>query len=376
MALVEGTPRVVPATRIAGHPVRIPVLDIETVGAGGGSIARIDAGGALAVGPESAGAVPGPVCYARGGREVTVTDANLYLGRIHPPSFLGGRMELDVAASRAAVEDLARRAGLRPAELAEGVSRVAVSHMARAVRRVSVERGEDPARFALVAFGGAGPLHAVELARELGVRTVVVPRDPGIFSALGMAYADVVLDRARAALVHGDEASPAAIRELAGPLEDEVRDALIEEGFARDRTRIATTLDVRYTGQSHEIEVPLGARFRRAFDEEHERLHGHGHPGRAIEVVAIRVRGTGRVRRPGLPSLPGGGTARSARIGTADAPGGQPVPVYDRGRLGAGARIRGPATLVEETATTFVPAGATARVEELGHLGITVGGAR
>ncbi len=313
VSLLDGEARLAPATQIAGLPVRMPVLDIHTVGAGGGSLARVDEGGALVVGPASAGAVPGPACYGRGGREATVTDADVVLGRIQPRHFLGGRMQLDEDAAHGAIATLARRAHLDVSSAALGVARVVEASMARALRKVSVERGHDPATFALLAFGGAGPVHAVALAREVGMREVLVPPSPGIFSALGMVHADVVVDASKTRFARGRAAESQALRVRLAPLEREVRATLRGRGFAMSTIEIAPRVDVRYAGQSHEIEVPFGDHYASAFHAAHQRLYGHSHPERPIEVVTLRVRGRGRVARPDWPELPRGRFVRQRR---------------------------------------------------------------
>ncbi len=372
VSLLDGAPRIASSTTVAGLPVRMPVLDIHTVGAGGGSIARLDAAQALLVGPTSAGAMPGPACYGRGGREPTVTDADLVLGRVHASWVLGGRMKLDERAAAGAVDRLAKRAGLSRAAAAAGIAWVVETSMARAVRRVSVERGHDPADFVLLAFGGAGPVHAVPLARELGIRTVLVPPTPGIFSALGMAFADVAIDVSRSVLQHDLAPTSAQLRACVDELEAQVRRELAALGFASRAVRVEAAVDVRYAGQSHEISVGFARDFPRRFHIEHQRLHGHAHAERAIEIVTVRVRGVGAVERPAWPRAP----SATAPVSTARIDGSRKrgaAPVYERARLAAGHRFAGPAIVVEETATTYLPRGARARVGKLGELWIEVG---
>lgn len=262
VALIDGSVRVTKETVLDGYPVRVPMLDIHTIGAGGGSIARIDEGGALRVGPESAGARPGPICYGFGGTQPTVTDANVVLGRI--TELLGGRMKLDVAAAKRAVSR----------KFAEGIVEVANSNMDRAIRRVSVERGYDPREFALLAFGGAGPLHACELADRLGMKRVIVPHLPGLFSAFGMLVADAVVERSRSA--------------LAGSWRDLERDVRRE----LPRARLERFVEMRYRGQSYELRV----RNEGEFAEAHRRSYGYARDAE-IEVVNLVVRGTVPARR-------------------------------------------------------------------------------
>jgi len=286
VSLYEGRFEYASETELADCPVRVAMLDIHTVGAGGGSIAWFDPGGALRVGPESAGADPGPVCYGSGDR-ITVTDANLLLGRIDPASFLGGRMALDVDRAARAMEAMAARAGVSPQELAEAILSAANSNMERAIRRISLERGKDPRDMALVAFGGAGPLHACALAERLEMRTVLAPRHAGVLSALGMLTADFVRDHS-ANLLDQDAATVFA------ELESAAREELEAEGFSQ--ARLERSLDLRYRGQSYEISVPWAERDR--FDEAHERLYGYRHHGRAHEAVTARLRANGVSERP------------------------------------------------------------------------------
>ncbi|MBV8879736.1 MAG: hydantoinase/oxoprolinase family protein [Planctomycetaceae bacterium] len=313
VCLVDGTAKVTKEGSIGGLPLRVPHFEIHTVGAGGGSIARFDDGGALRVGPESAGATPGPMCYGRGGTVPTVTDANLALGRIDPARFLGGRMPLrPVSLSRS---------------FAEGVIEVANANMERALRRVSIERGHDPAEFWLAAFGGAGPLHACELAGRLGMRGVVVPRWPGLFSALGMVLADMAVEKSRTVLGR------------------EIPWADLERGALRElRGRVERFVEARYRGQSHEIRMPLGA----DFNEEHRRLYGFSRRD-PIEIVNAVVRVTAHRPKPRLESAGRGGRSWTGSV--------------DRSRLKPGDRVRGPSVISEDNATCWVERGWTARVD-------------
>ena len=262
-----------------GLPIRVSMLDIHTVGAGGGSIAYLDSGGALRVGPRSAGADPGPVCYGGGGTEPTVTDANVVLGRIDPATFLSGRMELDVEAAFRALDELGRKAGASREAAARAVVDVARSNMERAIRRITVERGIDPRELTLVAFGGAGPLHACELAQGLEIPTVLAPRDAGVLSAVGMLTADCVRDYSMSV---GDQGADSAF----AALEIAAAEEMAEDGFAE--ARLERSIDMRYRGQSYEITVPWER--RGSFPEEHQRLYGYRHEGREIEAVTARVK--------------------------------------------------------------------------------------
>ena len=370
VSLLRGRIGFTAETEVAGCPIRVPVIDIHTVGAGGGSIARRDPGGALAVGPESAGADPGPICYGKG-REVTVTDANLFLGRLDPARFLGGRMKLDEKGAARGIARLAKELGLSPLAAAEGVLRVANQHMARAIRLISVERGHDPRRFALVAFGGAGGMHACALAHILGIPAVVVPKDPGILSARGMLTADVVKDYGRTVLLPASSARAEALEKLFRPLVERARRELKAEGFPRPA--IERMVDMRYQGQSYEITVPLGGRDLRArFDALHQARFGTSNPARAAEAVTLRVRAAGKVQRPPAARAAGGGKD-GARARTGHAPmifEGKKLrgARYERDLLRAGDRFRGPALISEFSATTVLPPGWSCRVDKRGNL--------
>jgi N-methylhydantoinase A len=326
VCLIDGTATVTKEGSIGGLPLRVPHFDIHTVGAGGGSIARIDEGGALRVGPESAGATPGPICYGRGGTKPTVTDANVRLARIHIDRFLGGRMRLEIP-------DLS-------IDFARGVVEVVNANMERALRKVSVERGHDPADFWLVAYGGAGPLHACELAGRLGMKGVVVPRWPGLFSALGMVLTDMTVEKSRTVLGRGipwRELEREALRELKG--------------------RVERFVEARYRGQSHEIRIPEKADFH----EAHRRLYGFTRRD-PVEIVNAVVRVTAARPKPRFGRLPK--ARRPARIGAA---GGGHL-VTSREGLRPGDEVAGPAAIGEETASTWVPRGWTARVDPYGNI--------
>jgi N-methylhydantoinase A/oxoprolinase/acetone carboxylase beta subunit len=351
--------RAVPTTvesTVGDFPMRLPVIDIHTVGAGGGSIARADAGGALRVGPDSAGADPGPACYGRG-EAFTVTDAQLVLGRIDPARFLGGRMRLDAARARAAADRLGRTLGLDAVTVADGVLRVANATMERAIRVVSLERGHDPRAFTLVAFGGAGGMHASELAAELGMASVLVPRHAGVLSALGMLMADVKHDYSASVIAASGVAGTA---DLIGPLRKLVERAsadLARDGFPPDRRVIERRLDARYVGQSYEIEVPFSRRYREAFDREHHRLYGYSDPTRPVEVTAVRVKAAGVTEKPALRfERPRSHAARPFATAAAWF-GGRPLRTarYDWDALRPGDHARGPAIVTGAEASIVVP---------------------
>jgi N-methylhydantoinase A len=366
---------------VAGLPVAVPVLDIHTVGAGGGSIARVDAGGSLRVGPESAGAVPGPACYGRS-KLPTVTDANLVLGRFGGADLLGGEFKLDEARAFEALTKLAREMGaaggrvVSATEAALGVVRVVNAGMERALRAVSVERGFDPRACALVTFGGAGGLHAAELARALGIPRVVVPREPGALSAVGCLRADVVKSLSRTLMLEvGGGRDARAVEAAFREMEREARAALRREGFGEERQRHERSVAARYRGQSFELEIPWGAgrglvaRFRRA----HETRYGYAQTAGSVEVVSARLRSAGLVERlrderPRRAAKSGSAAApgRTARVHFDEGP--REVAVYRREDLRAGARLRAPCVVTEYSSTTFIPMGARAAVDRGGNL--------
>lgn len=298
VALCPGKPTRRAETEIDGLPLRIGVLDIETIGAGGGSIARLDAGGALRVGPESAGADPGPIIYGRGGQRVTVSDANAVLGRIDAEHFLGGRMSLDLGSARAAVGELALQMGVNIDAAALGVIEVANVNIDRAVRRVSIARGYDPRDFTLVAFGGAGALHACAVAERLDIPRVLIPRYPGVLCALGLLVANVQREYSRTVLQRFDADTPA---KLAAQFDILLRQAdadLEHEGIVPADRILNSVLDMRYAGQSFELSVPFAGDVVAAFHDAHERTYGHAMRERAVEVVNARVQAIGRVEKP------------------------------------------------------------------------------
>lgn len=359
---------------IAGLPVRVPVIDIHTVGAGGGSIAYRDPGGGLKVGPRSAGAAPGPACYGHGGLEVTVTDANLVLGRLSPAHFLGGAARLDADAAHDAVNELAASFGMSPLALAEGIIRVVDATMEAAIRVISVERGHDPRDFTMVCFGGAGGMHAVSLAVSLGIPRVLVPPAPGTLSAHGMLHAVPQRDYSRSLLRRPQDVTAEELGAAYAELETRARaDELLADV---DDLAIEPTIDVRYRGQGYEISVPYDSGYAVQFHREHERRYGYSDPGRELEIVTLRLRARG-ARASGAATAPPAvadfaaeaddlwlmvfdGTARDASL-------------YERERLLPGARLDGPALLVEYSATTVVPPGWSASVDGRGNLILQAG---
>jgi N-methylhydantoinase A len=368
VSLVDARPLTSRAAAVDHLPVRVPMLDIHTVGAGGGSLARVDRGGVLRVGPESAGADPGPAAYGRGD-QATVTDANLVLGRLYPPAFLGGRMPLDTDRAEAAVAAVGRGLGLNPALAASGILRLVNTQMARAVRRVSLERGHDPRRFCLVAFGGSGPVHACELADEVGARQVLVPRYPGALSALGMVLSDVEKQYACTVMAAGEVGADLLETEFR-VLERRAGVELAAEGVAPAEITLDRWLDMRYRGQSYEIAVPAGELATppaERFHEQHRQAYGYANPDEPTEIVALRVRAVGRQARPSLPCEKG-----ALPVGEAAAPVGEAriwfgswrdCPRWDRGMLRPGQLLHGPGLLTQEDTTTLLPPGWAGRVD-------------
>lgn len=369
-ALLDAT-REPPTTsegQVAGLPVSVPMLDIHTAGAGGGSLAWIDLAGALQVGPQSAGANPGPACYGRG-REATVTDANLILGRLHSEHFLGGAMRLDETRARDALTTVKTTSFATIEHLAEGIIRVANARMESALRRVSVERGYDPRSFTLLAFGGAGPLHACALAESLGIRRVLVPAAPGALSALGILDADLRREFSRTVmLAPGSPQIPRAFREL----ESEARKA-----FAAERARpvLTRSADLRYRGQGYELRVEWSAHAIARFHQLHARSYGYSDVSRSVEIVTLRVHAVARYPKPKLVRV---------RLGKTDAAHAlvsshrvfengrwRRAFLHDRALLQPGNRVTGPAVITELSATTYLPAGWIATVDVLGNLILT-----
>ena len=370
VSLVDGAIPTSTESRIGDFPVRLPVIDIHTVGAGGGSIAYVDSGGALRVGPRSAGSVPGPVCYGTGS-ELTVTDANLLLGRLDPGFFLGGRMSLDVSRTERIARDLAKQLRLGVGELAEGIVRVANANMERAIRVVSVERGHDPRRFALVAFGGAGGMHACEIASTLEIDTVIVPRHAGVLSALGMLVADVTRDYSASVLMPAAKVSDRQLRARLDPLCKRALRELAKEGFSEQRTALEQQVDVRYIGQSYEITLPFSSTFHGEFHKQHARLYGYSNKDRPLEVVAVRVKAAGITEKPSLPFEKPARASRPKPMRTSQGRFGgrsQRVSFYRWPNLLPGAAAPGPAVVTGPEATVVIPPGFAFQIDGFGNV--------
>jgi N-methylhydantoinase A len=357
---------------IAGAPVAIPVLDIHTVGAGGGSIARVDPGGSLRVGPRSAGADPGPICYGQGGVEVTVTDANVWLGRLPPDAFLDGTRRLDGEAIRAPLTSLAAALGCSLDAAAEGVIAVVNAAMERALRVISVERGYDPLEFAVVAFGGAGGLHVAELAERLGARLAIVPPDPGLLSAYGMLASPITREIARTIFARSDDAR--AMDLVAGALaelEDDARRALADDGAPAGEISVERWIDARYPGQSYELAVPA-ERWVSRFHEIHRERYGYARPDEAVEAVTVRAIASGPAPSFAAPTLErASGEPPTAPAGVVLDGRALEARRIRRRDLRAGHALAGPLIVQEYSGTTWVPPGHRLTVDATGCLILT-----
>ncbi len=368
VALIDGAPRLTREGRIGPWPVAVPMVDMHTIGAGGGSIARVDAGGLLHVGPESAGAMPGPACYGRGGTLPTVTDANLVLGRLRPDAFLGGRMRLDAEAARHALRPLADALDCAVEEAALGVIALADEHMAGALRVASVQRGVDPRGLTLVSFGGAGGLHVCALAEALGMRHALVPVQAGVLSALGMLAAPRGRQRSRTRLSLLTDLSDATLEAELAALAQEGIAALEAEGLARECIAREASLDLRYQGQAYTLNISWQGleRTMEAFHAAHRARFGHD-LSRAVELVNLRVALRGPDSELGLPPLApraeAAPTGRAVLWGHDD-----PLEVYARDQLAAGQVLTGPVLITEAVATTYVAPGWRAAVDAVGNL--------
>ena len=365
---------------LGGYPISVPMIEIHTVGAGGGSIARVDTGGALVVGPESAGADPGPACYGTGDR-ITVTDANLVLGRLRPAQFLGGRITLDKARSQELIGALAKEIGASEEETALGIIRVVNANMERAIRTISLERGYDPRLFTLIPFGGAGPMHSCELARELGIPRVLIPTHPGILSALGVAIADVVKDYSRTVMLRGEDINQVRLEEEFHGMEGQARTELRQEGLPDEQMSSRRYLDARYVGQSFELTIDYPALTRRSdlqraiansFYQAHLQRFGYADRNEAVEIVNLRVKLELEVEKPASVAQeitqPDPSVAWIEDVEVVFQQGSLSTPLYDRDRLSAGNYVKGPALLLQLDTTVVVPPGWGGAVDPLGNL--------
>ncbi len=371
VGLIDGNIQFTTEFNLDGSPIKIPMVDINTVGAGGGSIAWVDAGGVLQVGPESAGSDPGPVAYGKGDKP-TITDANVVLRRLHPGHFLGGRQRLDTEQARRAISKLADECSLDMLSAADGIIRIAVSNMQKAIRRISVERGYDLRDFTLVAFGGAGPMHACEMAEATLIPKVLIPQNPGVFSALGMTVSDVIKDYSKSTLMRQDALAAKVLEEIFTPLIDTARADLALEGFDSDSIELETYLDIRYVGQSFELTIPLedfSDGFITAFHKMHEERYGHSSPQEEIELVAARVRAVGIRKKPDeATTQKSSGQATPILTTKVYFNGWHETPCYNRENLFSGHKITGPALIFQLDATTVIPPNWEAMVDAFGNL--------
>lgn len=380
--IVGGMPTTVSEERFEGQAISLPSLNIKAIGAGGGSIAWIDEAGHMQVGPKSAGAVPGPACYGRGGTEATVTDAFLGVGLLGEKTALGGELTLRRELAESAIASIADALGTETLAVADGILRIVGTRVAGAVREVTVEQGHDPADFALLAYGGAGAMIAGDVARELGIPRVIVPPGPGAFAAFGMLLTDVIHDFAQTWVVELAQADPIELTRMYAELEGRGREALEADGFRPRASQLLRTAELRFAGQEHTVAVPVPdgdltpeavADVAEKFAEMHEDRYGHRMPD-PVELVTARLRAVGRVPRPELPLLAPGDVER-ARIGTRQVLGDDEsvsYEVYHRERLGRGGVLVGPAIIEELTATTVVHPGDILEVGDHGELRMSV----
>ena len=384
----KGELRMTTEATIAERPVKVPMIEINTIGAGGGSIAWLDDWGGLHVGPHSAGADPGPAAYGRGGNEPTVSDANLVLGRLHPDRFLGGEMKLDLDAAKAVLaEKIAKPLSMSVEAAAAGIIRIANASMERAVRVSSAEKGYDPRDITLVAFGGAGPMHAAALAQAVGIQNVLVPERPGVFSAVGLVMADIRHDFAQTKVLGGAAINPDNIAPLYVALDAEAEAALERDGVEERAREFQRSADLRYVGQAYEVNVPVPggeldvagvAAIVQSFHDSHQQLYAHHHPDKPVEFVSGRVAAIGLTAAPALQRAAtsgGSATAKETRpVYFDDAGGFVDAAIYDRDALGAGVEFDGPAVVEQVDTTTVIHPGQRGRVDEFGNLMISVGG--
>ncbi|WP_262696185.1 hydantoinase/oxoprolinase family protein [Kordiimonas aquimaris] len=372
--VVDGQPELSNETVLQGLPLLMSIINIDTVGAGGGSLAWVENGG-LRVGPQSAGSVPGPVCYGRGGTQPTITDANLFLGRLGKGSLLNGDMTLDMTSTASAFETLGREIGLSATELAEGMIAIGNAKMADAMRTITVGRGIDPREFTLVAFGGAGPMHAVELARELDIKQIIIPRFPGTFSAWGMLQSDIRHDFSVTYYAVSDEADTDRLAGMFKDMLDDGKKVLIEEGVPEPHMEFTRSIDLRYVGQEYTINVPLAdaANLDAAIEKFHDLYqarYGHALHEAAVEIINLRLAAIGRLERAAVS----GSTEQASQ---------EPLvahrniifngrshrsPIYKRDFLPKDGVFQSPAVVEEASATTIIPPGYTFKIDDIGNL--------
>lgn len=378
VSLIDGEIKITNEASIGGYPIGVPIIDIHTVGSGGGSIARVDKGGALRVGPDSAGADPGPACYGKAGPQAapTVTDSNLVLGRLSAEHFLGGKMHLDTQAAQQALTQLGDTLGLSAQQAALGVIQVTNTHIERALRVISIERGYDPREFALLSFGGAGGLHAVELARSLSISTVLVPPQASTFAAFGMIMADVIKDYTKTVMVPGNT-SLEKITDLFKPLEKQAQWELLNEGISDADMILESALDLRYKGQSFELTIRFTPEVIPQFHIQHQAAYGYANDDSSIEIVNLRLKITGTVPSPEVCPQPATGSdPGKAYLETRPViltEGETQTPLYDGEHLQPGNVIPGPALVIRPDTTILLQSNDQARVDPFLNLTITVG---
>lgn len=384
--ITDGLPETADQYTVEGRPILLPVVDLREIGAGGGSIAWIDEAGAMHIGPKSAGADPGPACYMRGGSEPTVTDADLQVGILDPEYFLGGEMKIYPELGGRAIEKVADHFELSVDEAALGIIKIVNTNMSGLLQSMTVKRGYDPREFSLVAFGGAGPIHAAAIARELGIPTIIIPPSPGVFSAWGMLLADLRHDFGQTYIESMTTASVEEINRLLRVLETQVKDLFARENIPSKSIVVSYELDIRYAGQEHTLAVPAPARLTegskpaltKKFDDLHSRVYGHNAPEEPKEIVSLKVIGLGKVTKPVLEAIPSGSKnpASFASLGEREVYVGkghyQAFRLYRRDKLLAGNVIPGPAIIEEATATTVVEENQTCSVDQYGNLIISL----
>jgi len=368
-----------------GIPISSNMIDVRSIGAGGGSMAWIDQAGILKVGPQSAGAEPGPICYGKGGKVPTVTDANLVLGRLDPDLLLAGEIKLDLEASREAINEFAQKMNLDLYELAYGIVNIANNNMAQALRLVSVDKGHDPRDFAIIAFGGAGPMHAVELAKDLHVKKVIVPVYPGAFSALGALIADTRFDYMQTSIMSSTNLKFNRINKIYETLEARAREDFLKEGFEKPPT-VRRTVEMRYLGQNWELEVAMPAgtiddkavqASRESFDKEHAKHFGWHISGEKFELVNFKVVALGQKIEVQLPEIGDGRPGeplKTTPVYFKEKEGHVECPVYWRDDLKAGAKLDGPMLIGEISSTILVPPGCRVEIDRFGNVIIEIGG--
>lgn len=386
--ITHGLPETAEQYVVEGRPILLPVVDMREIGAGGGSIAWIDEAGAMHVGPQSAGAQPGPACYMRGGKEPTVTDANLQLGILDPDYFLGGEMQISKSLAEQAIQSMADHFDLSVDEAALGIVKIVNTNMSGLLQSMTVKRGYDPREFVMVAFGGAGPIHAAAIAKELLIPTVIVPPYSGVFSAWGMLMADLRHDLEQTYIAPLAGASPAELNGVFRSLEERIRAVFEKEEIEDSRITVSYVVDLRYAGQEHTLAVAAAAPVTESskallaasFDETHLRVYGHNAPEEPKEVVSLKVIGIGNVNKPLLEKIPAGKPTppAAARMGERKVYVGngryQSFAVLRRERLLSDNVVAGPALIEEATATTAVEAGQNCRVDEYGNLIVSLSG--